>query len=251
MSGANLIAHCGARFVTRDELLAVHAPPATATWFPLSHGQVLQRVEAQLTEAGFAPASAKYALTRGDCRFFGVLDTQSVLGTGVTLAIGVRNSTDKSLPIGFIAGHHVFVCDNMAFRSEILVVRKHTKNGELRFAEAIAKAVQQLKQFRDEEATRIRRFQNTLLLPERRDSIILRAYEEGIVSARQLPAVIHQARRPDVEYGCDVNSAFTLMQAFTWVLQDVLKANPQRFAAATMRLQHLLDARLEVIPGAA
>jgi hypothetical protein len=240
-----LIAHQGARIVTREELLAVKAPEPTDTWFPLAHGQVLERVERQLTEAGFAPTTAKYALSRGEQRFFGVVDTASSLGSGVTLAVGVRNSTDKSLPIGFIAGHRVFVCDNLAFRSEILVVRKHTKNGELRFAEAIARAIKQLSQFQEEEALRVTRLRGTLLLPERRDSIILQAFEEGIVSSRQLPAVIQQARRPELDYGADTNSAWTLMQAFTWVLADVLKANPQRFAAATMRLQHLLDTRLE------
>jgi len=168
------------------------------------------------------------------------------MGSGVTLAVGIRNSTDKSLPIGFVAGHHVMVCANLAFRSEILVVRKHTKNGELRFAEAMAKAIKQLSQFKEEETQRVQRFQNTLLLPERRDSIILQAFEEGIVSSRQLPAVIHQAKRPELDYGADTASAWTLLQAFTWVLADVLKAKPQRFAAATMRLQHLLDQRLEV-----
>lgn len=247
MSESPLLTHCGARVVTRDELALVKAPPATATWFPLSHVQVLERVEQQLAEAGFHAGPARYSLARGDHRFFGVINTTATLASGVTLAVGVRNSTDKSLPIGFIAGHHVFVCDNMAFRSEILVVRKHTRNGELRFAEAMARAIQQLTQFREEEALRVRRYQTTLLLPERRDSIILQAFEEGIVSSRQLPAVIVQAKRPDVEYGADVDSAWTLMQAFTWVLADVLKANPQRFAAATMRLQHLLDKRLEPV----
>ena len=245
MTESKVLTHCGARIVTRDELAAVQAPAGTATWFPLSHAQVLSRVEAQLVEAGFTPGPAKYALTRGDNRFFGVIDTKATLATGITLAVGIRNSTDKSLPLSFIAGHHVQVCDNLAFRSEILVVRRHTRNGEFRFAEAMARAIQQLTQFKEEESRRIRRMQSTLLLPDRRDSIILQAYEQGIISTRQLPAVIIQAKRPDVEYGVDVNSAYTLCQAFTWVLADVLKQNPQRFAAATMRLQHLLDTRLE------
>ena len=235
----------GARLVGRDELLAVGAPDPTASWFPLSHGQVLQRVEQQLVEAGFEVASARYALSRGDHRFFGVLDTRASLADGVTLAIGVRNSTDKSLPIGFVAGQHVMVCDNMAFRSEILVVRKHTKNGELRFAEAMAAAVRQLGQFQEEEVRRIELFKRTFLVRERRDSIILEAFSDGVISSRQLPAVILQARTPEFDYGAPANSAYTLLQAFTWVLQDVLRSNPQKFAATTMRLQHLLDERLE------
>jgi hypothetical protein len=110
----------------------------------------------------------------------------------------------------------------------------------------MAHAIQQLGQFRDEERVRIKLQQHTLLLPEKRDSIILEAFHQGIISSRQLPAVIYQSRTPEVDYGVDTSSAFTLLQAFTWVLQDVLKANPQRFAQLTMKVQHLLDTRLQV-----
>src|SRR5262249_40863088 len=141
-------------------------------------------------------------------------------------------------------GHHVLVSDSMAFRSEILVGRKHTKNGEQRFASAMANAVRQLSRFKDEETLRIVRMREVLVPWERRDSIILQSFADGIISSRQLPAVIAQAKRPKFDYGADVNSAWTLMQAFSWVLADVLRANPQRFAAATMRVQQLLDSRL-------
>src|SRR5205823_3242597 len=143
MTTSTLLTPHGARVVTHEELCAIKAPAATDTWFPLSHGQVLGRVEQMLTEAGFEPTTAKYALSRGDHCFFGVLGTKSSLGSGVTLAVGVRNSTNKSLPIGFVAGSRVLVCDNLAFHSEILVLRKHTRNGELRFAEAMAQAIRQ------------------------------------------------------------------------------------------------------------
>lgn len=40
----------------------------------------------------------------------------------------------------------VFVCYNLAFRSELLVRRKHTRFGHTRFVEAIAQAVGTLEQ---------------------------------------------------------------------------------------------------------
>jgi hypothetical protein len=110
MATSNLLTHCGARVVTRDELEKVPVPPATRTWYPLAHAHVLDRVQSRLEEAGFAVAAARYALSRGDARFFGVLDLTSVLATGVTLAVGIRNSLDKSFPIGFAAGARVFCC---------------------------------------------------------------------------------------------------------------------------------------------
>jgi hypothetical protein len=70
MASTTLLTTQGARLVMREELLAVKAPEATATWFPLSHGQIVTRVEQQLQEAGFQAKEAKYALSRGDHRFF-------------------------------------------------------------------------------------------------------------------------------------------------------------------------------------
>jgi hypothetical protein len=64
--------------------------------------------------------------------------------------VGVRNSVDKSFPLGFCAGARVFICDNLAFRSELLVKRPHTINGERRFNQAIAEAVSQLSSLRGE-----------------------------------------------------------------------------------------------------
>lgn len=250
MSGANLIAHCGARFVDVEELRTVKAPDPTQTWFPLAHSAVLDRVVQTMAEAGFKATTMKHALTRNNARYFGVIDTESSLGSGVTLAVGVRNSIDKSFPIGMTAGHRVFVCDNMAFRSDILVVKKHTRNGEQRFAEGIARAVQQLGQFREEETRRIKRLQHLPLTREQKDSLILRAFEEGIVNARQLPAVIQQAHGPEMDWG-DPDSAWCLFNCLTYVLADVLKANPSRFTAQTMKLQHLIDARFPELQHAA
>src|SRR3954469_1454120 len=112
MSESHLTVYKGARIVTLDELMTVPAPPATDTWFPLSHGHVVRNVEKALAEAGFQVTKSQYALTRGDNRLFAVLDLASVLADGVTLAVGVRNSTDRSLPIGFAAGNRVAVCEN-------------------------------------------------------------------------------------------------------------------------------------------
>jgi len=78
-------------------------------------------VEEKLKEGGFRIDRERLALSRNDARFFGTLDLQSAVAPGVTLAVGVRNSLDKSLPIGFAAGARVMVCDNLAFRSEITV----------------------------------------------------------------------------------------------------------------------------------
>src|SRR4051812_24011204 len=161
MSLSSLVTHRGARQVDREELDRIDAPPGTASWFPIRHSHVLDTAILTLTQAGFGVHAMKHALARDNQRYFGVLDLRSSVATGVNLAVGVRNSTDRSLPMGFLAGNRVFCCDNLAFRSDLMsaVARKHTKNGALRFAEAMGRAVGSLHQFRETERERIRRLQ--------------------------------------------------------------------------------------------
>lgn len=131
------------------------------------------------------------------------------------------------------------VCDNLAFRSEIVVARKHTKFGQMRYQEAIAKAVGTLPQFREKEQERVTRFQAAAITDDRAEALMLRSFEKKIVSYRMLPAVIEAWRKPAHEEFA-ARTLWSLEQCFTGVLASVQKSNPQRFASLTIRLQDLL-----------
>src|SRR4051812_45363300 len=107
MTTTALVTHCGARLVERAEVEMVGAPPATATWFPVKHATVIETVSQSLTASGFEVKASKFELSRGEGRLFATIDLATPLGSGVSLAVGVRNSTDRSLPLGFIAGSRV------------------------------------------------------------------------------------------------------------------------------------------------
>lgn len=236
---SELILHRGARHVTRDELDQVHAPPPTATWFPLAHSHVLDRTLSTLQQSGFRATKTELALSRNNAQFFGVVDLASPVTEGVTLAVGIRNSIDKTIPIAFAAGERVFCCDNLAFRSEIVVARKHTRFGADRFAEAIAQAVGNLAQFQEVEANRIERFRNTEIPDTTAESLILRAYEREIISHYLLPKVLADWRTPSHEAFTE-RTLWSLENAFTGVLAQVARTNPQRFCSLTIALQDLL-----------
>ena len=242
-STTTLVAHCGAREVNRDELDAIEAPPPTKTWFPVRHSAVVESVSDLLQSGGFQIRQATYAVSRNGARMFATLDLTTTLGNGIALAVGLRNSTDMTLPLGFCAGSRVLVCDNLAFRSDLLVARKHTRFGQERFREAIAQAVGSLGQFQQVEAKRIQRFQQLSLTDERAESLILRSFERGFVSYRALPSVIEEWRQPSFDYGSEP-SLWRLLNAWTTALGPVAKRSPQRFAALTMSLQRMLDEHL-------
>jgi hypothetical protein len=180
MTQGVLMNHRGAVGVGKDALSLIDAPEPTETWFPLKHSEVLETVENTLGSSGFAIANAQLSVSHEDKRFFGVLDIRSEVAEGVSLSVGIRNSCDKTFPIGFCCGTRTFVCDNLAFSAEIVISKKHTRFGEERFREGIAKAVSSLHQFRTVEAARIEKLQRRILQSHEADSIILRSGEKGI-----------------------------------------------------------------------
>ena len=111
MSTTTLVTHCGAREVSRQELDLIEAPPPTKTWFPVRHSTFIESVTDLLQAGGFQIRKATFALSKNGARMFSTLDLTAPVGTGVTLAVGLRNSNDQSLPQSFCAGSRVFICD--------------------------------------------------------------------------------------------------------------------------------------------
>jgi hypothetical protein len=236
---SSLILHRGARLATLDQVAAVPTPASTETWYPIPHLAVLESVEETLDATGFAVRSKQLGLSANEQQFFATLELVSTLADGVALAVGIRNSIDKSLPLGFCAGSRVFVCDNLSFRAELMVSRKHTLNGSIRFREAIAHATGRLDSFRRLEAERIATM-HTLLLDDREaESLILRAWERKIISHLQLPAIVSEWRKPSHEE-FSPRTRWSLFNAFTEVLRPFSVSNPQNFAHRTMELNTLL-----------
>jgi hypothetical protein len=193
-----------------------------------------------LTTAGFEIREAKFALARSDARLFSTLDLSTVLTVGVSLAVGIRNSTDKSLPLGFSAGSRVLACGNLAFRSELAVGRKHTRFGQQRFIEEISQAVERLAEFREQESKRIERFQLTDLTDQAAESLMLRSFEQAVISHRLLPRVISEWRSPSFD-AFRPRTLWSLFNAFTIALREREETNPQQFTRLTLRLGNLLD----------
>lgn len=241
MAGSSLVLHRGAQQVTPEELLQYRAPPPNGRWHPIAHCRVLEAVSTTLRDAGYAIRDQRLGVMRDGSRFFGTLTLDSRLADGVSLAVGVRNSVDKSFPLGFCAGSRVFVCDNLAFRSELLVRRKHTRFGEQRFVTDIAHAVSQLDSFKESESNRIAALKVRELSSDVADALILRSFERGIVNSLYLPRVISEWRQPSHGGDYHPHSAWGLLNAFTQVLGDRAVRAPAEYAVQTMRLNALLD----------
>ena len=239
---ATLMLHQGGQEVSREQLAQFILPPATKTWRPIGHATVLDTALRTLEEAGYSVAKMRLGIMRDGSRFFGTLDLTTPLTPdgSIALAVGLRNSVDQSFPMSFCAGARVFVCDNLAFRSDLMVKRKHTVNGASRFSSDIAHAVMSLASFKEAESARILGMQQLEMTDAQAESFMLRAcVQRGIVSQRHLPLVYREWHEPSHD-AFRPRTAWSLLNAFTGIMHDLQEKNPADLAHRTMRLHALL-----------
>jgi hypothetical protein len=239
MATASLMLKGGTRQVTVEELARIPCPEPQGRWRPVPHSTVLTYATTALRDAGYQIDTLDLGTARDDERFFATMVLSAPLAPGVSTAVGIRSSIDKSISLQWCCGSRVFVCSNMAFASQTVISRKHTTNGVERYQEAIAKAVSGLAEYRALESARIKVLQHTGLKDVDAESYLLRAYEQQILSPRTLPTALAEWRKPSFEEFAD-RTAWNLFNAVTFALAPRAKSNPQAHAAATVRLGGLL-----------
>ncbi len=113
--GSTLVAHCGARKVTRNDLMGIPVPEGTKTHRPLSHYEIVEVLEEALSFRHLSVTKDEYAVSADGMKMFGIMDLSTGFDAG-NFSIGLRNSNDKSMRLALTAGYRVFVCDS-AIRS--------------------------------------------------------------------------------------------------------------------------------------
>ena len=124
----------GASFYSRNRVNLRTAfdeplPEQTDTYIPVPNERLFRDLTSATRRAfGQEPRDVQVGLSRKNQQMFGV----RMFDVGHEergLALGFRNSYDKSLPVCIGIGTNVFVCDNLMFSSDFVnVMRKHTKN---------------------------------------------------------------------------------------------------------------------------
>jgi uncharacterized protein DUF932 len=139
MTEAALIAHRGAELIGRQELRNLQTPEPTATHVPIPHARIVEALIETLALRHLNVVKDEYAVTQDGMRMFGAL-TLDVEHSGVCVALGLRNSHDKSFSLALTVGFRVFVCDNLAFIGDFqaVIAKKHTSKFNLDETLAIA-----------------------------------------------------------------------------------------------------------------
>lgn len=245
MKQSNLVLHCGARKVTREQLAGVRTPDATDTWHPIPHVQMVIEAERSLATSGLRIVNESFGLTEDQARMFGLLQVAKIGNDtegDYACVIGLRGSHNKSLSRGFAVGSSVFVCDNLAFSSEIVFHRKSTKNIERDLPVMVDTAIGQLAQRWNDQALRIDTYKRTEI-GNKDAAYLLMEMAGDVFPGQKLPVIYNEFKTPrHGEFG--KQNVWTLFNAVTEFLkpgEDSAASGLWTMPARTGRLHKVCD----------
>src|SRR5881628_3036981 len=190
MEQSQLIAHCGSRKLTREELTAIPTPEGTLTHRPVPHHEIVGSLVETLSFRHIGVVRDEYAVSQDGMKMFGVLDLETSFD-GCRFSIGLRNSNDKSMRLALTVGYRVFVCDNMAFRGDFTpVLAKHSKNFSL--VDILSVGVDRMQRNFEPMRKQVEAWRASQLSDEAAKLVIYRAFIEGELEVpKHLARVVH------------------------------------------------------------
>ena len=243
VTAMNLVVHRGGWTATKANLAAVPVPNSTSSYRPVPYSRLVEEVELHVPRFGLTVQSSAFALARDGNQMFGVLSCTNGHADGdYALAIGLRNSYDRSLAVGMASGVRVFVCDNLAFSGEIQMSRKHTAHVFRDLPDLIYRMLSNLTVLKARTDDEIAHMKVRELPQALAHHLMIQAVKGGVITASRLPLVIEAWEVP-VHEEFRPRTAWSLFNAFTEVQKG---SGPRAQMEESLRLSALLRQELSL-----
>ena len=228
--------------VDRGRLCQVTTPKPTLTWTPLPHSRLMDSVEDQLRNRGYRVHDSTCLLSHGGDRFFGTVSISNRENLGYRRMIGARNSHDKSLAAGLVAGARVTVCSNgWFFGDEIALSRKHTSRLFDDLDERIEAGFSRIFDEWEKNDLRVMNYREKQLDDKEAHDLVIRSVDAEAIPPSAIPKVLREWREPWHSEFVPRN-AWSLFNGFT----EILKGKPHLLADRTRTLHRVFDEALGI-----
>lgn len=219
MEHGQLMSHVDTDLVTRDQLRLVAAPEATSTFSPVPHIELVEMLDLVLAKHQIGIVEEKFALRRDGSVLFGVLELAYGEFADGRAALGLRTSNNKTMAIQICAGLSVFVCDNLAFRGDMIALRRKHTSG-LNLEGEMAQAVLRFEEHIGILTAEIDGLKRRELTDQAAKAFIHDAFVKGLMPLRFLPEVSKAYFDPELQEFAP-RTAWSLHNAFTGVAKSM------------------------------
>jgi hypothetical protein len=250
----SLCLHSGGKLISEKQLEEVTTPENTATWFPVPHHKLLNDARQILESSNVKIVKEELALNRDGAHFFGLLHL-GLSGDGAQsqdwgLVAGIRNSHDQRFPASVAIGSDVFACDNLAFNSEVVLSRRHTKGIFRDFPRLLGNALGRLGEYRVQLDQRYEKYRETPVgTVADLDRLIMNSYRSKVIPSSQIGMVLDKWENPEENMQDQPANVWKLLNAYTAVMRD--RVSPEELVQRSIRLHGLLDQHCGLLTGQA
>lgn len=216
---STLIAHVDTNKVTREELALLPMPEGTETFKPVHHMELVNSIEAVLMARRISIVNESFAVRADGSRLFGTFDL-SLEGVGESCgALGFRTGNDRTMKLQMIAGLRVFVCDNMSFAGDSIILnRKHSKGLDL-LPELMGAVGKYTVRYEAMRAVIVELTQTTITDTEAK-ATIFDAFNSHLMPGKYMEGVAKAYFEP-LHEEFEPRTAWSLHNAFTEVAKDM------------------------------
>jgi hypothetical protein len=230
--------HKGGELVTLDQLRAVPVPSATESHMPLPHIDLVSMVKYALGYFGHEVVEEHHAIDYDGMRYFGLMTLRSPYSDYAD-TVGLRNSNDRTFPIGIAFGSQVFVCSNLAFVGDHVIKRKHTANSKRDLPGLVAEVIEPLQAQRIAQNQKLLHYQASPISDAVADHAIMEMYRRDVIGVQRIADVHEQWQNPTHEWGS--KTAWRLFNAATFALAGKVTERPD----LTRQLHTVIDSTCE------
>jgi hypothetical protein len=189
-------------------------------WKPLPHADLVDTIHEKVYERGLEILDEKWWVAGKDLqRLQGDLSLRFSDFTppdGMGFNLGVQHSNGGEHALKFAVGATVFICKNGMVSGDFAVKRKHTLNLDIQ--EVVGSGLDTYTHMVKELPEQKTRLENRGLVEADVNQILMDAGREGIMPWSRIGEVDAQYRKPRFSEFSE-NNAWSLYNAFTWVVQ--------------------------------
>ena len=170
-------------------------PAQTESYSPVSHLEIMSAMMANLARQNLTVIGRKLHVNGKGTKVIGFYDVED--GTdfgkqhGMKMMLGYKNSYDKSMSLGIVAGASVWICSNGCISGDMLAFRrKHTGSIQTEMNERITEGIGIMKNDFGKLNLEVDIMKNYSLTPRQKSEILgVMYFEEEIVTPQQLSIV--------------------------------------------------------------
>lgn len=209
-----------------QQILSLPAPPKTSTYSPVSHKNIFDEVQENLYKHNYHIQNTAISGARKGQQMIGYVDCANKNDPEIGFRVAFRNSYDKSMSVGFVAGNVVWICSNGIISGDIQYVRKHTgsvlQEMKQRIDESVTDLVEHYEIINNHSSEMKRIHMETSSVAELCGLMYI---ERDIIKATQLSVLKQEIANPTYDHGYPN----TLWEFYNAVTHTMKKSHPKDY----------------------